>query len=74
LEVAFGGVLIDASVLPGFVATAGVRPVGLLTYDVARGECEVVTILGTARGLGLGRALMDALKLPLLPSRAPVLG
>ena len=68
LEEAFGGVavarkgvLIDASVLPGFVATDdNGRPVGLLTYDVAHGECEVVAIVSTAGGRGIGRALMDA--------------
>jgi hypothetical protein len=36
--VARKGVLVDASVLPGFVATDGGRAVGLLTYDVAHGE------------------------------------
>ncbi len=67
LEDAFGdvtvarkGVLIDASVLPGFVATDGGRPVGLLTYDAAHGECEVVAIISTEEGRGIGRALMDA--------------
>ena len=68
LEVAFGGVtvarkgvLIDASVLPSFVATdRSGRPVGLLTYDVAHGECEVVAIVSTAGGRGIGRTLMDA--------------
>ena len=58
--VARKGVLVDASVLPGFVATDGGRAVGLLTYDVAHGECEVVAILSTEQGLGIGRALMDA--------------
>jgi ribosomal protein S18 acetylase RimI-like enzyme len=58
--VARKGVLIDASALPGFVATDGKRPVGLLTHDVADGECEVVAVLSTERGLGVGRALMDA--------------
>jgi ribosomal protein S18 acetylase RimI-like enzyme len=60
VDVARKGVPIDASVLPGFVATDGGRPVGLLTHDVAHGECEVVAILSTERGLGIGRALMDA--------------
>ena len=67
LEIAFGGVtvarkgvLIDASVLPGFVAIDGRRPVGLLTYDVALNECEVVAIISTEGGRGIGRALMDA--------------
>jgi hypothetical protein len=67
LEITFGGVtvarkgvLIDASVLPGFVAIDGGRPVGLLTYDVALNECEVVAIISTEEGRGIGRALMDA--------------
>ncbi len=54
------GVLIDASVLPGFVATDGERPVGLLTYDAAHDECEVVAIISAEEGRGIGRALMDA--------------
>jgi ribosomal protein S18 acetylase RimI-like enzyme len=67
LEGAFGGVtvarkgaLIDAFVLPGFVATDGGRPVGLLTYDAVRGECEIVAIISAEKGRGIGRALMDA--------------
>ena len=69
LEGAFGGVtvarkgaLIDASVLPGFVATDGGRPVGLLTYETARGECEVVAIISLEENRGVGRALMDAVR------------
>lgn len=67
LEDAFGdvtvarkGVLVDASVLPGFVATDAGRPVGLLIYDAAHGECEVVAIISTEEGRGIGHALMDA--------------
>lgn len=67
LEDAFGdvtvarkGILIDASVLPGFVATNGGRPVGLLTYEAAHAECEVVAIISTEECRGIGRALMDA--------------
>jgi GNAT superfamily N-acetyltransferase len=58
--VARKGVLIDASVLPDFVATEGGRPVGFLTYDAAHGECEVVAIISVEEGRGIGRALMDA--------------
>ena len=58
--VARKGVLIDASVLPGFMATEGGRPVGFLTYDAADGECEVVAIISAEEGRGIGRALMDA--------------
>ena len=52
--------MIDASVLPGFVATDDGRPVGLLTYDAAYSECEVVVIISTEESRGIGRALMDA--------------
>ena len=62
VTVARKGVLIDASVLPGFVATDGGRRVGLITYDAAYGECEVVTIISTEEGRGIGRALMDAVR------------
>jgi N-acetylglutamate synthase-like GNAT family acetyltransferase len=58
--VARKGVLIDASVLPGFVASDGGRLVGLLAYDVASGECEVVAIISTEEGRGIGWGLMDA--------------
>jgi ribosomal protein S18 acetylase RimI-like enzyme len=62
VTVARKGVLIDASVLPGFVATDGGRPVGLLTYDAVHNECEVVTIISMEEGRGIGRALMDAVR------------
>lgn len=53
-------VLIDASVLPGFLATDGGQPVGPLTYNAAHGECEVVAIISTEEGRGIGQPLMDA--------------
>ena len=58
--VARKGVLIDASILPGFVATDGRRLVGLLTYDVASSGCEVVALISTEEGRGIGQGLMDA--------------
>lgn len=62
VTVARKGVLIDASALPGFVAVAGGRPVGLAAYDMAGGECEVVAIISVREGWGVGRALMDAVR------------
>lgn len=62
VTVARKGVLIEASVLPGFLAIDGGLPVGVLTYDVASGECEVVAIISTQQGRGIGRALMDAVR------------
>ena len=62
VNVARKGGLIDASVLPGFVATEDGQLVGLLTYDVVNGECEVVAIISTEEGRGVGRTLMDAVR------------
>ena len=60
--VARKGASIDASVLPGFVATEDGRPVGLLTYQAVHGECEVVAIISVEEGRGIGQALMDAVR------------
>ena len=69
LEDAFGdstvarkGVPIDAATLPGFVATDNGRPVGLLVHSLAQDECEVVAIISTKKGRGIGRALMNAVR------------
>ncbi len=60
--VARKGARIDASVLPGFVATDNGRPVGLLTYNAVHGECEVVAVVSAEEGRGIGRALMDSVR------------
>ena len=61
VTVARKGALIDASVLPGFVASDGGQLVGLLTYDAAPSSgCEVVAMISTEEGRGIGRGLMDA--------------
>ncbi len=54
------GALVDAAGLPGFVALAGERPIGLLTFAPVGDEVEVVTIQVDREGAGTGRALMDA--------------
>ena len=58
--VARNGGSIDASVLPGFVATEDGRPAGLLTYEAVHDECEVVAIISVKEGRGIGHALMNA--------------
>ena len=48
--------------LEGFVAIKDRNPVGLVTYRIENGECEVVTINSDISSLGIGSALLDAVK------------
>jgi ribosomal protein S18 acetylase RimI-like enzyme len=57
--VARKGASIDASILPGFIATEDGRPVGLLIYEAVRDECEVVAIISAEEARGIGSTLMD---------------
>lgn len=59
--VAAHGRLHDPAMLPGFVVIADlIEPVGLLTYALEEGQCEVVTIDSMREGIGVGSLLMDA--------------
>lgn len=55
------GELIDVLALPGFTAERDARPIGLLTYRRANGECELAFIATLERQHGIGSALLDAL-------------
>ena len=48
--------------LPGFVAEAEGNPVGLLTYHIEGPACEIVTLDSWREGLGVGTALIEAVK------------
>ncbi|MFI6827171.1 GNAT family N-acetyltransferase [Kribbella sp. NPDC050241] len=54
------GTVYDAATLPALVAEQDGRIVGLLTYTVADGDLEVVTIDAPVRHLGVGSALLTA--------------
>jgi len=54
------GVLRRADELPGLIADRDGQAAGLLTYHVAGGALEVVTLHAARPGLGLGTALLDA--------------
>ena len=61
------GRLHDARLLPGFIAVAGGKPAGLVTYRVHEGsapsaglEMEVVTIDAVTKRRGIGSALLQA--------------
>jgi GNAT superfamily N-acetyltransferase len=56
--VARRGELIDASVLPGFMALVDGRRVGLVMVAIRGEEYEIVSISTSIRGRGVGQALM----------------
>jgi ribosomal protein S18 acetylase RimI-like enzyme len=58
--VARQGALVDANILPGFVAELDGELAGLLTFARRDDELEVVTLHVEQEGRGVGRALMDA--------------
>ena len=51
-----------ANELPGFLAVQAGKPVGLVTYRVEGGECEVVTMNSLIEGIGIGSALLEAVR------------
>jgi N-acetylglutamate synthase-like GNAT family acetyltransferase len=48
--------------LPGFIATEGGEKVGLLTYKIVAGECEIVSLDSVRPCIGIGTSLIDAVK------------
>ena len=50
--------------LAGLVAEEGGERVGLLTYDIRGGECEIVTVDSLRPRSGIGTALIEAAKEP----------
>ena len=61
-HVVSGGRFHDALSLPGFVAVVSGENAGLITYYVANGECEVVTMDSVVQGIGVGTALLAAVR------------
>jgi ribosomal protein S18 acetylase RimI-like enzyme len=53
------GEVVDASVLPGFVATIDDAPAGLAVVAVRGPEYEIVSISTMVEGQGIGRALLQ---------------
>nr|WP_203950539.1 GNAT family N-acetyltransferase [Microbispora rosea] len=54
------GVVHDTTVLPGFVAYLDGQRAGVAVYRLDGRECELVTLNSTRQGVGVGRALIDA--------------
>ena len=51
-----------ADELAGFIAVQEDKPVGLVTYRIDGDECEIVTMNSLVQGVGIGSALLDAVK------------
>lgn len=54
------GVVHHPERLPGFVAIESGRPIGLVTYEIRDGSCEIVTLNSLERRKGVGTALIRA--------------
>jgi ribosomal protein S18 acetylase RimI-like enzyme len=48
--------------LPGFVALYKAEKVGLVTYNIVNGSCEIVTLNSTYPSSGVGTALIESVK------------
>lgn len=48
--------------LPGFIALVDGEPTGLLTYEIAGRACEIVMFDSGTKGVGIGSALLDAVR------------
>lgn len=48
--------------LPGFIASFDNKSVGLLTYEIKDGECEVVTLNSSSEGVGIGSGLLESVR------------
>jgi len=63
------GNLVDASVLPGWIAEQSGSVVGLLTYRMSGSSLDLVTINAYRSGAGIGTVLIEK-----LAAQAPALG
>ncbi len=54
------GKIHDASTLPGFIAKAEDKILGLLTFRKENGQIEIVTLNSFAEGIGIGTALLKS--------------
>lgn len=48
--------------LPGFVAIRNKKYLGLITYDIKRKKCRIISLNSIIKREGIGRALVEAVK------------
>ena len=61
-KIVYSGRVFDAGILPGFIANADNRAIGLLTYFVEGKSCQIISINALTPGKGIGTALLEKLK------------
>ncbi len=54
---------------PGFAAFEGEKVVGLITYVIRSGECEILSLDSLVEGRGIGSALVESVRMVALQSR-----
>ncbi|RMF65412.1 MAG: GNAT family N-acetyltransferase [Calditrichaeota bacterium] len=59
-EIVTRGRVHRADELPGFVAVHDEHRLGLVTYRIEAGECEIVTLNSLCQGMGIGTELLKA--------------
>jgi ribosomal protein S18 acetylase RimI-like enzyme len=52
----------DTAALPGFVALRAAGPAGLATFNAEGDRCEMVSLDSLSEGMGIGGALIEAVK------------
>lgn len=57
-----------ADQLPGFIAIHEGNRVGLVTYRLEEDECEIITLNSLIGGMGIGSALIEAVRAAAIPS------
>jgi len=62
------GKIHHADRLTGFVAVHDDKPAGLVTYNMDGNECEIVTMNSLVEGIGIGSALISAVKKVAVPN------
>ena len=56
------GRLHRADELPGFIGVRGAEHIGLVTYRIEAGECEIVSLNSLVESIGVGSQLIAAVK------------
>jgi ribosomal protein S18 acetylase RimI-like enzyme len=63
------GKIHHADRLLGFVAIYNGKPTGLVTYNIDGNECQIITMNSLVEGIGIGSALIDAVRKATVPAR-----